>query len=98
MTTLAAVVEHVQHFRLRVIREGILDAQAAQWLRRAEDLEAARPKAGDWHGNATREELRARYDRLTEEAQACRNRARVSVIGGTWPEVDDVLSDAGEAS
>jgi hypothetical protein len=82
VTTLEAILEHVDHFAARVMREGIRDAEAAQWLRRAETLEAARPKAGDWHGRATREELRERYDRLTEEAQACRNRARVSVIGG----------------
>jgi hypothetical protein len=82
VTPLAALVEHVDHFQQRIIREAILDAEAAHWIRRAEALEWARPKAGDWHGQATREELRARYDQLTEEAQACRNRARVSAIGG----------------
>jgi hypothetical protein len=82
VTAVAEVIEHVEHFTLRVIREAIRDAEAEQWLRRAETLEAARPKACDWHGRATRDELRERYDRLTEEARACRNRARVSVIGG----------------
>lgn len=82
VTGLAAVVEHVDHFMHRVIREGIRDAEAATYLRRAAQLEDARPRAGDWHGGATREDLRRRYDRLTEEAQACRNRARVSLIGG----------------
>jgi len=82
VVALPDLVEHLDHFALRVIREGILDAEAAHFMRRAEMLEWARPRAGDWHGSSTRAELRARYDRLTEEAQACRNRARVSVIGG----------------
>ena len=33
-----------------------------------------------------------------EIARACRHRAELSLIGGTWPEIDDVLSEAGEAS
>jgi hypothetical protein len=82
VTALAAVVEHVDHFQARVCREAIVDAEAATWERRAAMLEWARPRPGDWHGRATRDELRARYDRLTEEAQACRNRARVSLLGG----------------
>jgi hypothetical protein len=82
MTVLEAVVEQIDHFQARVCREAILSAEAAHFVRRAEMLEWARPRFGDWHGGATSEELRARYDRLTEEAQACRNRARVSEIGG----------------
>lgn len=78
----AQLVEHVGHFQARVCREAIRDAEAPTWERRAAMLEWARPRAGDWPGRATREELRARYDRLTEEAEACRNRARVSLLGG----------------
>jgi hypothetical protein len=33
-----------------------------------------------------------------EVARACRHRAELSLIGGAWPEIDDVLSEAGEAS
>ena len=76
------LVEHVDHFQSRVLREAYLDAEAATFDRLAEMLEWARPRPGDFHGKATREELRARYDRLTEQAQACRNRARVSLLGG----------------
>ncbi len=82
VTALGAVVDHVEHFQARVCREAIADAEAATWERRAVMLEWARPRPGDWPGGATREELRVRYDRLTEEAQACRNRAAVSVLGG----------------
>ena len=82
MTALAAVVEDVAHFQARVCREASAEAEAATWERRAAMLEWARPRPGDWHGQATGEELRARYDRLTAEAQACRNRAIVSILGG----------------
>jgi hypothetical protein len=33
-----------------------------------------------------------------EVGRACRHRAELSLIGGTWPEVDDVLSEVGDAS
>jgi hypothetical protein len=79
---LAVLVAHVEAFQARICREAILDGEAATWRRRAEMLEWARPRPGDWHGRATREELRARYDRLTEEARACRNRGSISLIGG----------------
>lgn len=82
VTALAALVVDVDHFQRRVVREAIRDAEAATYLRRAAQLEDARPRAGDWHGGATREDLRRRYDRLSADAQACRNRARVSLLGG----------------
>lgn len=82
VTALAAIVDELDAVAHRVVAEVVLSAEAATWLRRAEMLEWARPRHGDWHGQATREELRARYDRLTEQAQACRARAAVSVLGG----------------
>ena len=33
-----------------------------------------------------------------EVAKACRHRAELSLIGGTWPEIDDVLSETGESA
>jgi hypothetical protein len=32
-----------------------------------------------------------------EVAQACRHRAELSLVGGTWPEIADVLSESGGA-
>jgi len=46
------------------------------WMRRAEDLENARPRPGDYRGHATREDLAERYARLTEQAAACKLHAR----------------------
>lgn len=46
-----------------------------QWLARAEEFERCKPRPDQWHGNATREELSARWQRCDEIARACRNRA-----------------------
>jgi hypothetical protein len=82
VVTARELVEHVEHFAERLLQEAIDDARAATYLRLAETLEWARPREGDFHGKATHEELRARYDRLTEQAEACRNRAAVALLGG----------------
>jgi hypothetical protein len=33
-----------------------------------------------------------------EIAQACRHRAELALVGGDWPEIDDVLSETGGAA
>jgi hypothetical protein len=53
-------------------------ATARYWLRRAATFEDARPRVDDFHGRATPAKLAARWDRLTEIAQACRNRADIA--------------------
>lgn len=58
-----------------VLLEVFLSVDAAQWRRRAELLEAARPRPGDFTGNATPRQLHEQWERLTEAAEACRRRA-----------------------
>jgi hypothetical protein len=53
-------------------------ATARYWRRRAATFEDARPRVDDFHGLATPANLAARWDRLTEIAQACRNRAELA--------------------
>lgn len=77
---------YLDHFAQRLIRDAFNEATAAYWLRRAEQFEAARPKPGDYFGQATREEVRAQYDRLTMTAHACRARAE-SHHSRAWGEV-----------
>ena len=79
--TLEVVVEQLDALQHRVVAEAVLSGEAATWERRAAMLDWARPRVGDFHGGATREELRARYDRLTEQARACRARAALCVVG-----------------
>lgn len=79
---MSGLVENVEHFQHRVIQDALREATAGYWRGRAAILEWARPRPGDWHGAATREDLRGRYDQLTEQAEACRSRARVAELGG----------------
>lgn len=82
MVSAAEIVEHVDHFRRRVLADALQEATAAYWERRAEVFEAARPRRGDYFGNATRDDLRAQDERLAAMARACRSRAAVSLLGG----------------
>ncbi len=62
-------------------RDLLADAMAAvlasQWRERAERLRDARPRIGDFHGQATREALSARWQRLTALAAACDAKAEL---------------------
>lgn len=75
-----ALADYVEHFRARVAAEALMSAHAATWERRAEALELARPRPGDFRGRATDADLAARDARLAAQAQACRNRAAVSLL------------------
>lgn len=84
---LTSLAENVEHFRQRVLHDALSEALAAYWRRRAEMLEWAMPRAGDFHGRSTRRELEERWAQLRAEAEACRNRARVAEFGGeSWQE------------
>lgn len=75
-----AIVEHATHFQHRVIQDALADATATYWHRRAAAFEAARPRAGDYRGQATLADLRAADQRCAETAEACRVRATASLI------------------
>lgn len=76
----ASLREHVENFRRRVLQDALLEAEAAYWLRRAEAFEAARPRPGEYVGQATPLELAARDDRLVTTALACRRRAQLALL------------------
>ena len=65
----------------RAVQEALSSALACTWSRRAAMFEWARPKPGDWNGNATPAELAARDRRLAAQAQACRNKAALLELG-----------------
>lgn len=69
----AAVGAHAR----RVVEEALLSALPASWLRRAAAFEAARPRPGDFNGQAGAADLAARDRRCAEAAQACRERAEL---------------------
>lgn len=47
------------------------------WLKRARDFENAKPLPGEFVGNATREQLSARWRWCDEVARACRAKAEM---------------------
>jgi hypothetical protein len=73
--------EYVEHFRYRVLQDALLEAQARYWHQRAAAFDAARPRAGDFTGQATHEDLEAQRYRLAEAILACRARAELSLGG-----------------
>ncbi len=70
----------------RLIQDCIAAALPAQWERRAQVLDDARPKPGDWTGNASNSELAELDERNARLAAQCRLHA--ALLRG-----DDVLDD-----
>lgn len=84
---LDALIDHVEHFQRRVLREAIRDGTAAHWRARAEAFESARPRPGDYPGRSTELDLREADRRCREAAEACRARARTAPLDS----LDDLL-------
>jgi hypothetical protein len=60
------------------------------WVRRARDFDNAKPLPGEYHGNATREQLSARWRWCDEVARACRAKAEMV---GVDEELEHLLRD-----
>ena len=72
-----ATHEFEADFRARVLQDCLASALPAVWERRAAAWEAARPRADDFNGRATRDELVDREIRCRDTAAACRAHAQV---------------------
>ena len=83
----------LEHFRMRVIQDALNEGRRQWWLRRALDFENARPRPGDFNGQATLEELRDRWVWCTEIAKACRARAEVAPLDDDRPEILHILRE-----
>ena len=59
----------------RAFQEAWNGALACTWRRRSDLFEWARPRPGDFNGNATAAELAERDRLLAAQAKACRNKA-----------------------
>lgn len=91
----ADLADYVAHFRYRVLQDALNEGTRTHWLRRAETFEQAKPRLGEFHGQATKAELSARWRSLDEMAKACRNRAAMALIQDEHPElVVDLLAEA----
>ena len=77
----------------RLLQDVMADASRAQWLKRAEQFEAARPRLGEFYGQSSPEQLRERWLALTEVARACRARAEVCAPHEFARDVENVLTE-----
>lgn len=66
------VVERLSQLAVRFVQDSIAAGRPAVWLRRAQALEDARPRPGDFTGRATAADLAAQDARLAESARLCR--------------------------
>lgn len=67
----ADLAEHVEHFRARVLQDALAEATAVYWRRRAQAFRDAMPRAGDYAGRATPDDLLDAWERCAAIAQAC---------------------------
>lgn len=93
MGALRRVGLDLDHFVMRLLTDALNEATRGYWEQRAEDFLNARPKIGDFHGEATPEQLRERWHRLTAIANACSARAQVAPLDGIDPEVQRVWGE-----
>jgi hypothetical protein len=71
----------IDHFQARVLQDCLTEATAMYWLGRAQQFEDAAPRKGDYHGNASRDDLLDRWERCKATAAACRVHARLLLDG-----------------
>lgn len=76
-TIVAQALDVLPHMTHRLLQEALSDAWAPQQRARAAAFRAAAPRPGDFHGRATREELRAAWERCRAIAGAFENRAEL---------------------
>ena len=67
--------------RRRAVQEAISNAMAATWRRRADMFDQARPRPGDYRGQATAEQIAEADRRCAEVALACRSHAAALEAG-----------------
>jgi hypothetical protein len=91
-----ALDQHLAGVAYRALQDAWLQASPGFWERRARQLEAARPRPGDFNGNRTSAELAEASRRLTEAAQACRNRAHTLDLARD--QLDETLVDLGSGA
>jgi hypothetical protein len=75
VSRILARIDTAEPIRRRVVQDAMNDALACTWRRRAELFEWARPRPGDFNGNATAAEMAERDRLLAAQAKACRNKA-----------------------
>jgi hypothetical protein len=73
----------IDHFRARILQDALTEATAAYWVHRAHQFRQAAPNLGEFHGDATRDELNEAWTRCHATAQACL--AHADLLRGDYP-------------
>lgn len=76
-----------------ILAGAMAEGMARFWERRAATMEDARPRPGDFVGNATQSELAERFQRLTNAALQCRRHAQLLRTDGLPPHIHDEITD-----
>jgi hypothetical protein len=87
---------YVDHFRRRVLQDAMAEATNNYWQRRADTFERARPRPGDFRGQATDADLAEADRRCAAAALACRQRATLADLqpDGEAELIADALREA----
>lgn len=86
----------LSNFTRRLVQDAFSEGIPATWERRAQALENALSRPGDFVGLATPEEIAERDARLRTAAAACRHRALLYEKGDDIsPDVEAVLAEVG---
>jgi hypothetical protein len=74
----------IEHFKARLLQDALTTATTAYWVHRAYQFQQAAPRADEYHGNATVEELRERWWNCMNTSLACRRHA--DLLRDAYPE------------
>jgi hypothetical protein len=88
----------IDHFRARVLQDALTEATAHYWVHRAHQFQQAAPTVGEFHGQATRDELNQRWLECMATTQACLNHAELIRQESPEPISDEVAVGLGEVA
>jgi hypothetical protein len=78
----------IDRFKARLLQDCLSQATAQYWLHRADQFLEAAPRRGDFHGNASEEELVDAWERCRAAALACRRHAQL-ILDSLPEEISD---------
>ncbi|WP_405070423.1 hypothetical protein OG558_12770 [Kribbella sp. NBC_01510] len=87
------VQEYLDNFTRRVIQDAAAEATATYWVHRAAQLDQARPRPGDYTGQATEQQLAERERLLAAQAEACRRHADLLATTGLAADLEATVRD-----
>jgi hypothetical protein len=88
----------LDHFRGRILQDALTEATAQYWIHGAHQFQQAAPRVGEYHGQATRDELNQRWLECMATSQACLNHAELIRQESPEPISEEVSDALGEVA